>query len=67
MYMKTFIYNIYILFVCLFVHRWKAIRDECCMSLCVTLSVIIENYKIIQIVNTVFILNLLVEFSLPFI
>ena len=37
------------------------------MSLCVTLSVIIENYKIIQIVNTVFILNLLVEFSLPFI
>ena len=37
------------------------------MSLCVTLSVIIENYKIIQIVNTVFILNPLVEFSLPFI
>ena len=37
------------------------------MSLCVTLSVIIENYKIIQIVNTVFILNLLVEFSLLFI
>ena len=37
------------------------------MSLCVTLSVIIENYKIIQIVNTVFKLNLLVEFSLPFI
>ena len=37
------------------------------MSLCVTLSVNIENYKIIQIVNTVFILNLLVEFSLLFI
>ena len=37
------------------------------MSLCVTLLVIIENYKIIQIVNTVFILNLLVEFSLLFI
>ena len=37
------------------------------MSLCVILSVNIENYKIIQIVNTVFILNLLVEFSLLFI
>ena len=37
------------------------------MSLCVTLSVIIENYKIIQLVNTVFILNLLLEFSLLFI
>ena len=37
------------------------------MSLCVTLSVNIDNYEIIQIVNTVFILNLLVEFSLLFI